>query len=212
MSSEAVPAGKILGAMFIITGTCVGAGMLALPVAGAEVGLLPSLSVMLFTYVMMTLGGLFYLEASLWFSGETHIVSMSDRFMGQLAKYICSAIYLFIAYVSLTAYLSEGAKLLYLNIEKYFGILYSPNATYALYLVGLAVVLLLNTKGVSKISSFLVICMVVTYFGMLSHISPHLDHELLATQQWQGPVLLGLTPLVMIQCRFKSCTVSLRLF
>lgn len=192
-----LPIGKIFGTMFIIAGTCVGAGMLALPVAGAEIGFMPSVAVMLFTYILMTLGGLFYLEASLWFQDETHIVSMSERFMGRFAKWLCSGIYFFIAYASLVAYLSEGSKLIYLNVYKYFGLSISPYATYFLYLLGMAAVLLFSTKVVSRVSSIMVGLMVVAYVVLLSYISPHIDHELVATSSWKTTALLGLTPVML---------------
>ena len=49
---------QIISALFLIAGTSVGAGMLALPLITAQVGLVPSLLIFLLTWFVMLLAAL----------------------------------------------------------------------------------------------------------------------------------------------------------
>ncbi|MGL5262987.1 MAG: aromatic amino acid transport family protein, partial [Candidatus Rhabdochlamydia sp.] len=72
-SSYSVSKGRILSAAFLISGTCIGGGMLALPVETSQMGFFPSLLAMAFTWIFMTVTGLLLVEANLWMQEGAHI-------------------------------------------------------------------------------------------------------------------------------------------
>jgi tyrosine-specific transport protein len=94
-SSYSVSKGRILSAAFLISGTCIGGGMLALPVETSQMGFFPSLLAMAFTWIFMTVTGLLLVEANLWMQEGAHIMTMASHLLGKIGKWLCVALYLF---------------------------------------------------------------------------------------------------------------------
>lgn len=60
--------GSLLGGTLLITGSCVGAGMLGLPILTGLSGFAPSLVMFVLVWLFMTITGLLLVEANGWFS------------------------------------------------------------------------------------------------------------------------------------------------
>jgi tyrosine-specific transport protein len=85
-----VKKGTVFGATLLVSGTCIGGGMLALPVITAPAGFFPSLVLMGACWVFMTLTGLLLIEANLWMEEGAHITTMASRLLGRFGK-VCSS-------------------------------------------------------------------------------------------------------------------------
>ncbi len=72
-----------LSAVLLVAGTCIGGGMLALPIATGISGFLPSLLVMAICWFSMTATALLLLEASLWMEEGAHIITMTSTILGR---------------------------------------------------------------------------------------------------------------------------------
>ncbi|MFN4174810.1 MAG: aromatic amino acid transport family protein, partial [Parachlamydiaceae bacterium] len=83
----------LLSAIFLVAGTCIGGGMLALPVATGLAGFFPSLVVMILSWLMMTLTALLLLEVSLWMEEGVHVITMSSRLLGPFGKAVSWVLY-----------------------------------------------------------------------------------------------------------------------
>lgn len=59
--------GKLIGGILLIAGSCIGSGMLGMPVMSAEGGFFPSVVLFTLAWAFMTLSGFVLLEANLWF-------------------------------------------------------------------------------------------------------------------------------------------------
>jgi tyrosine-specific transport protein len=69
--------GSIPGGILLVAGSCIGAGMLALPILTGLSGFFPSLSILLASWAFMTFTGLLLVEVNGWFSNQVNLVSMS---------------------------------------------------------------------------------------------------------------------------------------
>nr|NGX46125.1 Tyrosine-specific transport protein [Chlamydiota bacterium] len=78
--------GTLLGATMLVTGTCIGGGMLALPVATGGAGFFPSSCMMLLGWAFMTLTALFLSEVNMWMEEDAHVITMASRLLGPLGK------------------------------------------------------------------------------------------------------------------------------
>ena len=106
-----MPKGKlksILTCTFLISGTTIGGGMLALPIAAGMSGFFPSLCIMLVCCIFMAVTGLLILESTLWFPKGAHFITLSSSLLGERVKKLCWLVYLFLAYSSLVAYIADG--------------------------------------------------------------------------------------------------------
>ena len=70
---------RFLGSILLITGTCVGAGMLGLPISTSPLGLGLSLLVIIAVWALMCFTGLLVLEVTLWFKEDVSYISMADK-------------------------------------------------------------------------------------------------------------------------------------
>ena len=116
--------GSILGAIALITGSTVGAGMLALPEATAGGGFLPSAGIMIVSWLILTSEALLMAEVNLSVrekrrkaTGEdpdtvVTLKEMAEQTLGPIGGRLTSGLYLFLVNTLLVAYISKGGELL----------------------------------------------------------------------------------------------------
>ncbi len=79
---------RTLGSVFIVAGTTIGAGMLAMPIAAAGNGFLVSLAMLLVLWALMCYTALLLVEVYQHESHETGIGSVAQRYLGSSGKFI----------------------------------------------------------------------------------------------------------------------------
>lgn len=110
--SEDVMDFKLLGSILLIVGTSIGAGMLALPIATAELGFVGSLVMLIVCWFVMTMGAFLVLEANLWFGSNSNLISMAKATTGRFGEIITWITYILLLYSLLCAYIAGGSGLL----------------------------------------------------------------------------------------------------
>ncbi|MDF1826898.1 MAG: aromatic amino acid transport family protein [Legionellaceae bacterium] len=103
---------KLIGSILLIVGTSIGGGMLALPMANAASGLIPSSIALILCWLLMTLGALFILEVNLYLPPGKHMVSMAQKTLGLPGRVLTWICYLLLLYTLLAAYISGGSDVL----------------------------------------------------------------------------------------------------
>ncbi|MBS0620515.1 MAG: tyrosine transporter [Verrucomicrobia bacterium] len=104
-------AGSVLGGMLLIAGSCIGAGMLGLPILTGLVGFAPSLLLFFLAWLFMTSTALLLVEVNGWFSKRVNFLSMVNHSLGKWGKATCWVTYLFLFYALLVAYISGSGSL-----------------------------------------------------------------------------------------------------
>ncbi len=104
--------GSVVGGALLIAGTCVGAGMLGLPVMTAAAGFYPTMAAFLLVWLFMTCSALAYLEVSLRFPGEVNLISMAAKTLGRGGKIIAWITYVLFLYSLMAAYTAGGTTML----------------------------------------------------------------------------------------------------
>src|ERR1700733_232103 len=104
--------GSLPGAILLISGCCIGAGMLGLPVLSALAGFVPSLCMFLLSWLFMTATALLLLEVNLQFKEEVNIVSMAEKTLGLPGKLAAWGCFLFLFYAIGVAYLAGSGDLI----------------------------------------------------------------------------------------------------
>lgn len=98
--------GSMIGGMLLIAGSCIGAGMLGLPIVTGISGFFPSLAMFFCGWLFMTSTALLLVEANGWFSHRVNLLSITERALGKWGKGVCWITYLFLFYALLVAYIS----------------------------------------------------------------------------------------------------------
>jgi tyrosine-specific transport protein len=195
---------KIINALFLVAGTCIGGGMLALPISSSLSGFWPSVTVMFIACIFMTITGLLFLEATLWMKKGAHIISLSKELLNQFGQIVCWVIYLFIGYASLTAYTSGGGKEISFVLTKIGHIAFSDGFSSLLFLLIFGSVIYLGYQFAERVNTILFISMMVAYIGILTLAPKEVDAELLHRQDWNIANLFLIAPLMLTTFSFPG--------
>ena len=107
-----------LSSVALVAGTTVGAGILALPDVSKSVGFVYSSEVIFACWIYMLLTSILIAEVNLNMvkqsksDKEVGILGMTQNILGNKAAIVSGALYCFIHYALLTAYISEGGEIL----------------------------------------------------------------------------------------------------
>lgn len=102
---------RLIGGILLIVGTSIGAGMLGLPIAAAQLGFAGSLILLVGCWFILTVGALLILEINLWLPVNTNLISMAKVTLGPFGQIIAWITYLLLLYSLLCAYIAGGSDL-----------------------------------------------------------------------------------------------------
>ena len=198
---------SILSAMFLVAGTCIGGGMLALPIATGISGFLPSLIMMSVCWLAMTSTALLLLEISLWMPEGAHISSMTATFLGRFGQLVSWILYLFICYASIVAYTAGGGVQIAIGLREVFGITLGPNLSSLAFIIAFGSIVYFGSEVVGRVNTVLFIGMLAAYVGLMGMGVSEVNPDLLKTSNWRHSI--GAIPLLLTSFSFQTMVPSL---
>jgi tyrosine-specific transport protein len=159
--------GSVLGGMLLIAGSCIGAGMLALPIMTGLAGFFPSLLSMIAAWAFMTFTGLLLVEMCGWDYGEVHILSLAKESLGEWGRFIGWITYVFLFYSLLVAYVSASGTVFAAILEDVFGLHLLPWVASLIFTLVFGFIVYLGTRPVDLLNRVLMAGLIVGYFGMI---------------------------------------------
>ncbi|MBA2726814.1 MAG: tyrosine transporter [Parachlamydiaceae bacterium] len=200
-------AGSVTGAVLLIAGCCIGAGMLGLPVISRAAGFEPSLLMFFFSWIYMTTTALLLLEVNLWFSNEVSIITMAHRTLGVLGKIVAWLCFIFLFYALGIAYISGSGELISDFVNGFFGIAF-PNWIGSLIVsIIFGIFVYLGTRAVDLFNRLLMFGMISTYILLVILGVPHVSAENLQHKDWSFATLV--LPVLIISFGFHNLIPSL---
>ncbi len=166
--------GHLFGAILLIAGTSIGVGMLALPVATAAGGFLPSLIVYSVCWLFMLTTGLLILEACIWMPSEANLITLSAKLLGRWGKACCWVLYLFLFTCLMIAHISGGGSV----VEQISNNTIPYSLGLIFYTLAFAPAVYLGTLWVDRLNIILMAGIAIAYLAFIytsiSHIQPSL--------------------------------------
>ncbi|MDN3507804.1 MAG: aromatic amino acid transport family protein, partial [Simkaniaceae bacterium] len=102
--------GSVFGGMLLTAGSCIGAGMLALPILTGVAGFFPTMVMFFIAWLFMTSTAFLLIEVNSWFEGPVNLLSMVGKTLGKFGQLISWFLYLFLFYALLVAYMSDSGN------------------------------------------------------------------------------------------------------
>lgn len=202
---------KTLTGSLLVAGTCIGGGMLALPVAAAKTGFMPTLFCMTIVWAMMTVTAHCLVEIGFWMKkGDAHVMTMARSILGDWGKWFVAALFLFISYASLTAYIAGCSHLLSETLLSFGGIQISTGAGCLLITLLFGPFLVGPRTILGKTNDILFILMLIVYGLIIAKGFGHVDSNLLLRQDWSAVPLA--VPLLITAFSFQTMVPSLHPF
>jgi tyrosine-specific transport protein len=159
------------GAIYLVLGTCVAAGLLGLPVTTAQNHLGMTALYVLSAWVLMTVGAMCLLEVTLWFPTGANMITLSKNTLGHRIKWLTWCVYLLLLYSLICAYLAAGSDLLHAFCLRSGLLISRPLAT--VLLTGLVCgVLYSGMRAVDYVNRFLMSFKIIICVVILAAIVP----------------------------------------
>lgn len=195
---------NVLSAMLLVAGTCIGSGMIALPVAAGVGGFLPALAIMLVCWLVMTLTALLYIEVSLWHEEGAHMVTMCSNMLGPIGKVLTWVLYLLIAYGTIVACAADGGR----QLNEFFPALSLGQAGgCVLFVLLFGLIVDFGARFLGRINAILMIAMIASYFWIVIMGSSEIKIVNLIYQKWSYS--LAAVPFLLAAFSFQAMVPSL---
>jgi amino acid permease len=103
---------KNIGEIFLVSGTCIGAATIILPIITYKLGIVISILCFVFSWFLMYLTGLMLMSINFTFPPGTSFISMSREILGKSGEKVSWFFFLALLYSLLVLYIKEGVELI----------------------------------------------------------------------------------------------------
>ncbi|RTK92864.1 MAG: amino acid permease [Rickettsiales bacterium] len=193
---------KQTGAILLIAGTCIGSGMIALPMVLAKLGLIPSIFLMILTWLLMYYTSLINLELNLQAGKGMNLGALGAYFSGSIAHFIGNATLKLLSYSLLTVFIYGGSSIAQ-QVISYDIRLVTIESMCALLSI---LILLLPMKAIDYINRILFIALLsivaALLLGLLSTISWN-NLPLYSEQYKEVMIWISVVPVVFTSFGFQ---------
>lgn len=207
MNRQRLLSGSVFGGMLLIAGSCIGAGMLALPILTGLAGFFPSLSMLFISWAFMTFTALLLVEINGWFSTQINLLSMAQDSLGKKGRWVAWVAYLFLFYSLLVAYTAASGTIFSTIFHSLFGIAV-PSAGASIFFTALfGWIIYLGTRTVDLFNRVLMFGLIGAYIGLIGFGISQINPPLLLYSAPQY-TLLSL-PVLVVSFGFQNMIPSL---
>lgn len=170
--------GSLLGGILLVAGTCIGGGMLALPVLTALGGFIPTLVIYVLCWALMAATGLLFLEICHNMEGEVNFITMAEQTLGKAGKAITWTVYLFLFYCLCVAYVVGCGHLVTEIIDV------SPSMGSVIFVALFSPIIFAGSRFVGRINAVLMIGLGVSFLGFIALGHNYVNPEFLTEKNW----------------------------
>lgn len=178
---------KTLQGILLIAGTTIGGAMLALPVVTGLAGFFPSMLVYLLCWLFMASTGLLFVELCSWMDKEANLITMARRTLGWWGTCVAWALYIFLFYSLILAYLVGSGDL----VAQLFDERVSEWVGAVLFAMVTAPLIFVGPRAVSPLNVLFMLGLGISYVLFIILGAPYVNHEMLAHHDW-SQIFLGL--------------------
>lgn len=173
---------RLIGAILLVSGTTIGAGMLALPVTTGLAGFIPSIMIMTMIWLFMMLTAYYFLEVNLRLQGETNLISMVHKTLGRPGEIVAWIAYLLLLYSLTAAYMVGCSQIIENVLGKFIQVQSWVWPVIIFFIFGAFVYF--GTEVVDFLNRFLMGGLVLTYFSLMALGCCHVNSPMLAYFNW----------------------------
>ncbi|MDP1880723.1 MAG: aromatic amino acid transport family protein [Parachlamydiaceae bacterium] len=207
MSNELTKKGSTLSAIFLITGCCIGAGMIGFPVMTATAGFIPSTIAMILCYLFAAGSGLLLLEATMWFDYKVNLISLSNFTLGKTGKAITWFFFLFLFYCLFVAYIDGGGQIFANSLSSLFHLNVAREIGIILCVAVIGAITYLGTRTVSLVSRIFLVGLIASFIFLIAFGIPSMQGDRLLHANW--PAMISTIPILLICFGYQNLIPTL---
>ena len=200
--------GNTTGGVLLIAGSCIGVGMLSLPVLTSFSGFLPAFCIFSISWIFMTVTALLFLEANLWFSSDNNLFSLADKTLGKPLKLFAGVNFIFLFYCLMVAYVCKGGDLVQLAFDKSSLIIWPKLSGRILITISSFILVYFGTWIVDRFNRVIMFSLFITYIYLLLTGIDLADVKLLQRSDWSYSLFI--IPFLITSFGFHNMIPTIR--
>ncbi|WP_070106161.1 amino acid permease [Burkholderia plantarii] len=200
---------KALGATLLLSGTMLGAGMLALPLMSAGMGFEYASIALLLIWALMCYTGLMLLEICLSFPVGFGFDAIAERLFGAKGMYVINASLLLLLYSLSSAYISGGGSTYASNLHHYLGVSASPTLLSSAFTVLIGSIVCISTVAVDRVNRLLFALNILIFLLLSLTIQPYVSSTNLRAGDDAAKYVLAALPVFLTAFGFHSSVPSM---
>ena len=166
---------KQITSILLIAGTCIGGGTIALPMALAKLGIVPSLAIMIFVWSLTYYTSLVSVELNLHLERGLSLGPLGKVFSGNTAAAIGEISVKLLSYALLSVYIYGGASIIQKLIDVYFHYNVSGIIVETCLAILSVIILLFPMKIISTLNNIAFIIFAFIFLALIGVISSFVD-------------------------------------
>ncbi|MCC8374957.1 MULTISPECIES: tyrosine transporter TyrP [Photorhabdus] len=200
---------RTFGSTFIIAGTTIGAGMLAMPLATAGVGFGVSLIMLVGLWVLMSYTALLLVETYQYESPDTGLGTLAQRYLGNSGKMLAGLSMMFLMYALTSAYISGAGELLTVSLNKWLNLSLPASIGVILFTVIGGGIVCIGTSSVDMVNRVIFSAKIIFLVLMLGMMMPYVQHINLLTMPLEQGLILSSIPVIFTSFGFHGSVPSI---
>lgn len=197
------------GSTFIVAGTALGAGMLAMPLATTGIGFTTALLLLLALWFIMSYTALLLVEVYQHNDATMGLSSLANKYLGNPGRLVISFALPFLLYSLIAAYLAGGGEIISESISSLLGYQLPNYVGVLLFTVVGGGVVCFGTHSVDLINRFLFATKIFFLAAMLILLLPHVQEVNLLSMPVKQALLLSAIPIVFTSFGFHGSVPSI---
>ncbi|WP_445935498.1 tyrosine transporter TyrP [Photorhabdus sp. P32] len=200
---------RTLGSIFIVAGTTIGAGMLAMPLAAAGVGFGTTFVMLVALWVLMSYTALLLVEVYQYSPADTGLGTVAKRYLGRGGQWLTGFSMLFLMYALTTAYISGAGELLSGSLSSWLDKPISVSFGVLIFTLVAGCVVTIGTQSVDMINRLLFTAKIIFLVIMLTVMMPHIKSTNLMSMPLEQGLVLSAIPVVFTSFGFHGSVPSI---
>ncbi|MDX7987249.1 tyrosine transporter TyrP [Xenorhabdus sp. 12] len=200
---------RTIGSIFIVAGTTIGAGMLAMPLASAGVGFGTTFAMLVALWALMSYTALLLVEVYQHNTFNTGLGTIAKRYLGFGGQVLAGFSMLFLMYALTTAYISGAGELLAASLSSWLEKPISVTTGIITFTLIAGGVVCIGTQSVDLINRLLFTAKIVFLVIVLGVMMPHIDKINLVSMPIEQGLVLSAIPVIFTSFGFHGSVPSI---
>lgn len=199
---------RIIGSIFILAGTTIGAGMLALPLTSAGLGFPGSVAIMVVLWALMAYTGMLMLELHQHVPVTATLHGLAEEFLGWKGRLAATVAMLFLLYALCAAYIAGGGALMQQRVIGHLPAAPEFSGVLVFTLI-IGLIVSLGTSKVDIINRILFVLKLIVLLVTMVMLTPEVAGSRLLDMPLEQGLLVAALPVIFTSFGFHSCIPSL---
>ena len=200
---------KTVGSTLLVAGTMIGAGMLAMPLTSAGIGLTATVFLLLGLWAVLTFTALLFVELYQTADSDAGSGTLAAQYFGKAGRIISTAVLIVFLYALIAAYVSGGGSLL-MDLLPAMGDKDTMNKIAVLvFTIFFGSFIVIGTHSVDKINRVLFFVMIAAFILVLALMLPNIKFDNLMAMPIDNALIISASPVFFTAFGFHGSIPSL---